>query len=1022
MTGNRVTNFRLWQWSLLIVIWQVCTPVPSRSAVIHIPGDYATIQSGIDASVDGDTVLIADGTYSGPGNTGINYYGRDVLVTSETGPMNCIIDCLGLDRGFYFHSGETSSSVLSGVTVRNGRTKKSGGAVLIDSASPLIQNCRFESNTASRSGGAIHIRYGSPVIGGSPGMGNYFSGNLAGTGADLDALEPTEEVINAGYNTFAGYYHSDYYLTPELAFNTWGSMAELDPIRQNVYVAPNGDDTNDGLTAQTPFKTIQHALSRVYSASGGVLYIYLAAGEYSPETNGEVFPLPMVSNTWIYGENPATTRINAQSTEQVMVGVDDKIVIVERVTITGGFSSDGPGGVSVSGWSRVGLIECVITDNRNGGIHIALDSGEVKLIECEIHNNIAIGNTHRGGGCRIDSVQSAFSIQDSTVTGNQCTGTNARGGGFYIGPDAGDVKILENTISENTVAGSSRGGGIFVETGQSSIVIQNNEFLNNSAGYGGGIACAAMTGVLIGGPYNGNFFSGNRAGAGSDMFADAYANATDPPAQLIPSGWNHFAGYGPSDYYVSPHEAFDTSHWESDLIPITSDVYVSGTGSDLNDGLSLETPFRTINHAMSRIYAESGQTLTVHVGPGVYSAELGEVFPVPLCDGIEIRKSGEGLVILDAGEVSSVLIGYGDDGTVLSGLDVHNGNGYRGGGLDLFFSSPLIEDCTVSGCEALFQGGGISCRRSASPIIRRSSLNANAAASGGGLYCDQNSVPELENTILSANLASGVPVARGGAIFTRSALSLMNCTATANRSDDEGGGIYFSPLYSEYNPVSVTNSIFWDNSPDDLRSDRTILPTETEFLARFSTVSSGVSHLTVSHRDPMFSNDGLYRLSAESPCIDAGTDEDAPDKDRDGAPRPAAGAHDTGAYEYDGRPAFTRVYIDMPAHFYYPGDPFSTHIRVWNAETFHLENYPLFIILDIHGQLFFAPDFSGEVSYYDDLIFPAEQESAFELIPVFQWPDSAGTMTGLAWYGGFTTPDMSAMYGELGVFYFGWSQ
>ena len=33
------------------------------ATTIHIPVDYETIQEGIDASVDGDTVLIAQGTY-----------------------------------------------------------------------------------------------------------------------------------------------------------------------------------------------------------------------------------------------------------------------------------------------------------------------------------------------------------------------------------------------------------------------------------------------------------------------------------------------------------------------------------------------------------------------------------------------------------------------------------------------------------------------------------------------------------------------------------------------------------------------------------------------------------------------------------------------------------------------------------------------------------------------------------------------------------------------------------------------
>ena len=33
------------------------------SDVIHVPDDHATIQEGINASVDGDTVLIAQGVY-----------------------------------------------------------------------------------------------------------------------------------------------------------------------------------------------------------------------------------------------------------------------------------------------------------------------------------------------------------------------------------------------------------------------------------------------------------------------------------------------------------------------------------------------------------------------------------------------------------------------------------------------------------------------------------------------------------------------------------------------------------------------------------------------------------------------------------------------------------------------------------------------------------------------------------------------------------------------------------------------
>ncbi len=48
------------------------------AATIHIPFDYTTIQAGIDASVESDTILIAEGIYF---KNGIDFLGKAILVT-----------------------------------------------------------------------------------------------------------------------------------------------------------------------------------------------------------------------------------------------------------------------------------------------------------------------------------------------------------------------------------------------------------------------------------------------------------------------------------------------------------------------------------------------------------------------------------------------------------------------------------------------------------------------------------------------------------------------------------------------------------------------------------------------------------------------------------------------------------------------------------------------------------------------------------------------------------------------------
>jgi len=137
-------------------------------------GDYMTIQDGIDASVDGDTVLVSPCTYTGLGNRDIDFDGKAIVVMSSDGPEATIIDCQDLGRGFIFDSVELNSSILDGFTIKNG-TGASGGGIDVYYAAPTITNCSIVNNFAF-GGGGISVNGGSPDINNCTIEGNISTG------------------------------------------------------------------------------------------------------------------------------------------------------------------------------------------------------------------------------------------------------------------------------------------------------------------------------------------------------------------------------------------------------------------------------------------------------------------------------------------------------------------------------------------------------------------------------------------------------------------------------------------------------------------------------------------------------------------------------------------------------------------------------------------------------------------------------------------------------------------------------
>ncbi len=483
----------------------VLLAIPAIARIINVPGDYLTIQNAIDRSVDGDTVLVQQGTYV----ENINFGGRAITVGSlflTTGNASYIFQTVidgnaGGAQGSVvtFNNGEGQTSVLKGFTLTNGSGNyqywRSGGGIYCENAGPSLEYLRITGNSADF-GSGIYANVATPVlehvaiINNSRPSGELYSqgGGIYCWDANINLIDVTISEnyadIGGGINCRYSYlnfnpfdrcnvysnsalvgndffadqetnyivvldtmtvpFPTDYNAYPLSNF-TFDVLHEIHgQVRYDVYVSPSGSNSNSGQTPEEAVQTISFALSVIRAEETNHLNIHLADGVYSPSSNGESFPLSLLDWVALNGQSQTGVLIDAENQNNALFMYGRKEIRVANLSIAGGEAYYGGG------------ICCYNTDPTLKNVTIS-------------------DNTAYEGGGGIFFGSSDPVIENVTIVENTAY---IFGGGIYLSGSNPAMLFVTFSGNEVTTASTPLGGGMFLH-GNSNPTMVNGIFWDN---------------------------------------------------------------------------------------------------------------------------------------------------------------------------------------------------------------------------------------------------------------------------------------------------------------------------------------------------------------------------------------------------------------------------------------------------------------------------------------------------------------------------------------------------------------
>jgi predicted outer membrane repeat protein len=515
---------------------------------LHVPSEYPTIQAAMSTATHGDEIVVADGTYSGPGFYDIEFGGLRVTVRSESGdPDLCTLDLQLMGRAFTFDNDETAESIVEGFTITNGWVID-GGGIWVGDATPTIRNCTFlncfadafggaayvnggivsfedctfQSCSALSDGGAIYAYEGaaSPIAD-CTFDDNFTYGNGAAIYSVVDWLvEITDTTFSNNESGIDGgaIYHGHTTMSLErcdFLDNDAGGFgagvhvagASLDVSEctfdlnyaigdGGAIAALPGNLTVDDTTFSNNFAN--NAGAAIVSSGGGTMTLT----ESIIESNHGAEELE--GGGGIYFADAAMTATNCTFTSNTISNSGGACYIrdadatfadcefIENNTGFGGTPSTGGGAIAGVLNTVLTIDGCTFQENRAtraGGALLLKNGTSASISDCTFEGNLSLYGPEGGGALfSVEASAGSIEIDGCTFRSNEARDPEAFGGAVHgVGLAVSNSLFIDN-------AASKQGGAIVPEL--TGTVIANSRFLNNNAEHGGALSLEVMSEVV----------------------------------------------------------------------------------------------------------------------------------------------------------------------------------------------------------------------------------------------------------------------------------------------------------------------------------------------------------------------------------------------------------------------------------------------------------------------------------------------------------------------------------------------